>query len=125
MSIAIDGAARPRIRSKSLFYGGMSVAFIIVVFAGFARTYYLRPYFEPRPLIPLLHVVALRMTTPERALYFSLAGVAILLLLWLWYILVYQAQAIGAKLEWTIQRMITIVFFWLLLGWYRNCNLVQ
>jgi hypothetical protein len=70
------------------------------------------------PLIPLLHVVALRMTTPERALYFSLAGVAILLLLWLWCILGYQAQAIGAKLQWTLQRMITIVCFWFLLGWF-------
>ena len=56
MSVALDAVVAPRVRRKSLFYGGMSVAFIAVAFAGFARSYYLRPYFDARPLIPLLHV---------------------------------------------------------------------
>ncbi len=43
-------------RRERLFYTGMSVAFVITVFAGFARTFYLRPYFDTRPLIPLLHL---------------------------------------------------------------------
>lgn len=43
-------------RRERLFYTGMSVAFVITVFAGFSRTYFLRPYFETRPLIPLLHL---------------------------------------------------------------------
>jgi hypothetical protein len=55
LSIAVD-AVRPRVRRRSLFYGGMSLAFIAVTFAGFARTYYLRPLFHPAPLQPLLHV---------------------------------------------------------------------
>lgn len=47
---------RLAIRRRSLFYGGMSVAFIAVTFAGFARTYYLRPYFQSQPLTSLLHL---------------------------------------------------------------------
>lgn len=43
-------------RRERLFYTGMAVAFMITVFAGFARTFYLRPYFDTRPLIPLLHL---------------------------------------------------------------------
>lgn len=43
-------------RYERLFYTGMTLAFVITVFAGFARTYYLRAHFEPRPLIPLLHL---------------------------------------------------------------------
>ncbi len=35
-------------------YTGMSIAFLITVFAGFAPTFYLRSHFETRPLIPLL-----------------------------------------------------------------------
>jgi len=34
----------------------MAAAFVLLVFAGFARTYYLRPFFDNRPLIPLLHL---------------------------------------------------------------------
>ncbi len=40
--------------SERLFYTGMSVAFLLTVFAGFSRTFYLRPYFQPQKLIPLL-----------------------------------------------------------------------
>lgn len=41
---------------ERVFYTGMSVAFLITVFAGFSRTFYLRPYFQPQRLIPLLIV---------------------------------------------------------------------
>src|SRR5687768_18330417 len=43
-------------RSERGFYTGMAVAFVITVFAGFARTYYLRPYFGAPALTPLLHL---------------------------------------------------------------------
>ena len=43
-------------RRERLFYTGMSVACLITVFGGFAPTYYLRTYFQDRPLIPLLHL---------------------------------------------------------------------
>ncbi|HYP27802.1 MAG TPA: hypothetical protein VE262_13880 [Blastocatellia bacterium] len=43
-------------RRERLFYTGMAAAFVITVFAGFARTYYLRPYFGTPPLTPLLHL---------------------------------------------------------------------
>src|SRR3989454_3225618 len=32
----------------------MAVAMVLTVFAGFSRTFYLRPYFQTQPLIPLL-----------------------------------------------------------------------
>ena len=41
-------------RRERLFYTGMAVAFVITVFSGFSRTFYLRPYFDARPLIPFL-----------------------------------------------------------------------
>ena len=39
---------------ERLFYTGMVVAIVITVFAGFSRTFYLRPHFQTQPLIPLL-----------------------------------------------------------------------
>ena len=45
-----------RRRRDRWFYIGMSIALVITVFAGFSRTYYLRPYFTPAPLMPLLHL---------------------------------------------------------------------
>ena len=45
-----------RRRRERWFYLGMSAALVITVFAGFAPTYYLRPYFTASPLIPLLHL---------------------------------------------------------------------
>ena len=45
-----------RRRRERWFYVAMSIAVVITVFAGFAPTYYLRPYFTATPLIPLLHV---------------------------------------------------------------------
>lgn len=41
-------------RYERFFYTGMTLAIVITVFAGFSRTFYLRPYFDARPLIPLL-----------------------------------------------------------------------
>ena len=43
-------------RRERLFYTGMTVAFLITVFAGFSRTYFLRSYFQGRPLGPLLQL---------------------------------------------------------------------
>jgi hypothetical protein len=50
-------------RRERLFYTGMAVAFLLVVFAGFARTYYLRPYFVADVLTPLLHLHGLVFTS--------------------------------------------------------------
>ena len=50
-------------RRERLFYTGMAVVFLLVVFAGFARTYYLRPYFVADGLIPLLHLHGLIFTS--------------------------------------------------------------
>jgi len=43
-------------RTERLFFIGMSIAFAGTVFAGFARTYFLRAHFDPTPLIPLLRL---------------------------------------------------------------------
>jgi hypothetical protein len=43
-------------RRERLFYTGMAIAVVVTVFAGFARTYYLRPYFDNPALTPLLHL---------------------------------------------------------------------
>jgi hypothetical protein len=45
------------------FYISMSIAAVITVFAGFAPTYYLRPYFNTGPLMPLLHLHGLVFTS--------------------------------------------------------------
>ncbi len=49
-------------RRERLFYTGMAALALIIVFAGFARTYFLRPYFDARPLLPLLHLHGLLFT---------------------------------------------------------------
>jgi hypothetical protein len=46
----------PGKRRERLFYTAMAAAFVITVFAGFSRTWFLRPMFHPEPLIPLLYV---------------------------------------------------------------------
>lgn len=43
-------------RRERFFYTGMAAALVITVFAGFSRTFYLRPIFHPEPLLPLLIV---------------------------------------------------------------------
>ena len=50
-------------RRERLFYTGMAVAVVITVFAGFAPTYYLKPYFATQPLIPLLHLHGIVFTS--------------------------------------------------------------
>ncbi len=42
-----------RMRER-MFYSTMAFAILIVIFVGFSRTFYLRPYFFPERLIPLL-----------------------------------------------------------------------
>jgi hypothetical protein len=41
---------------ERIFYSTMAFAILIVIFVGFSRTFYLRPYFFPQHLIPLLIV---------------------------------------------------------------------
>lgn len=50
-------------RRERLFYTGMAIAVVITVFAGFARTYYLRPYFGTPALTPLLHLHGIVFTS--------------------------------------------------------------
>jgi hypothetical protein len=45
-----------RKRRERTFYISMSLAILITVFAGFAPTYYLRPFYTPSSLMPLLHL---------------------------------------------------------------------
>jgi hypothetical protein len=56
MAVATEtlGRLNPARSRERMFYTAMSVAFLIVVFAGFSRTWFLRPYFQTQPLIPLL-----------------------------------------------------------------------
>ena len=53
---AAVAAARGRRLRERLFYTGMAVAAVVTVFAGFARTYFLRPYFGTPALTPLLQL---------------------------------------------------------------------
>lgn len=50
-------------RRERLFYTCMAVAVVATVFAGFARSYFLRPYFDARPLPSLLHLHGLIFTS--------------------------------------------------------------
>lgn len=52
-----------RRRRERWFYVAMSIAAVLTVFAGFSRTYYLRPYFNTAPLMPLLHLHGLVFTS--------------------------------------------------------------
>ena len=46
---------RIRVSRERIFYTGMAAAILVTVFAGFSRTFYLRPYFpQTQQLIPLL-----------------------------------------------------------------------
>jgi hypothetical protein len=56
-------AAEPRRLSRAelarrdrVFYGGVSVAFLVTTLVGFARSYFLKTAFHTPPLTPLLHV---------------------------------------------------------------------
>jgi len=50
-------------RRDRLFYSGMAIAAAVVVFAGFAPTYFLKTAFGGSPLPPLLHVHGLIFTS--------------------------------------------------------------
>jgi len=50
-------------RRERFFYSGMAAAILLTVFAGFSRTYYLRPVFQTQPLMPLLHVHGIIFTS--------------------------------------------------------------
>ena len=52
-----------RRRRERWFYIAMSIAAVITVFAGFAPTYYLRPYYNTAPLMPLLHLHGIVFTS--------------------------------------------------------------
>lgn len=48
------GTSIDKRRAERIFYMTMSVLILITVFAGFSRTFFLRPYFQTQPLQPLL-----------------------------------------------------------------------
>lgn len=52
-----------RRRRERWFYLSMTLAIVVTVCAGFAPTYYLRPYFTAAPLVPLLHLHGLVFST--------------------------------------------------------------
>jgi hypothetical protein len=49
-------------RHGRVFHTGMAVAFLVTVLAGFAPTYYLKPFQPSPPLTPLLHLHAVVFT---------------------------------------------------------------
>jgi hypothetical protein len=55
LAATLDSRNRAKFRERA-FFTGMALAILITVFAGFSRTYFLRRYFTPGPLIPLLHL---------------------------------------------------------------------
>jgi len=52
-SEVIGKQQQSKVRER-MFYSGMAVTIAAVIFVGFSRTFYLRPYFFPERLIPLL-----------------------------------------------------------------------
>lgn len=61
---AATNVPKVRRRRERLFYTGTVVVFVLLVFAGFARSYYLKPYFgTPPALTPLLHLHGLVFTS--------------------------------------------------------------
>jgi len=57
-------------RRERFFYIGIAIVIVGVVFGGFARTYFLRPYFTTQPLMPLLHLHGIVFTS-WLVLYFT------------------------------------------------------
>ena len=55
LAATLDSRDRAKFRER-VFFTGMALAILITVFAGFSRTYFLRRYFTPGPLMPLLHL---------------------------------------------------------------------
>ena len=52
-----------RAASDRRFYTGVAIGTALIIFAGFAQTYYLKGLFRTPPLRPLLHIHGLIMTT--------------------------------------------------------------
>ena len=50
----VIGTQRQAKTRERVFYSGMAIAILMVIFVGFSRTFYLRPYFHSERLIPLL-----------------------------------------------------------------------
>ena len=50
-------------RRERIFFTAMAAVVVMVVFAGFSRTFYLRLYFHPEPLLPLLILHGLVFST--------------------------------------------------------------
>jgi hypothetical protein len=50
-------------RRERFFYTGMAIVIVLTVFAGFAQTYYLRPFFGTPALTPLLHLHGIVFTS--------------------------------------------------------------
>jgi hypothetical protein len=99
LTVEKQSAAPNNRKRERLFFTGMAVAFLFIVFAGFARTYYLRPYFGTPQLTPLLHLhglifsswivlllaqttlIAVKRTAVHRRLGWVGAGLAVLMIL--------------------------------------------
>jgi hypothetical protein len=61
--MAVSSAAIRTKRRTRRFYVGMAIAFVITVFAGFSRTYFLKAHFGTPSLAPLLHLHGVIFTT--------------------------------------------------------------
>lgn len=61
--MAVSTAAVVTKRRTRRFYVGMAIAFVITVFIGFSRTYFLKSYFGGRELSFLVHLHGLVFTT--------------------------------------------------------------
>jgi hypothetical protein len=64
MSAGLDLVTGHRLAGERdrLFFGGMALAIALTIFAGFARTYYLKDIFESPALPPLVHLHGLLFT---------------------------------------------------------------
>jgi hypothetical protein len=115
----IANAPAPRTatwRADRIFYSGMALVAVATVFAGFARTYFLRPYFHPEPLslLPRLHglafttwialfvaqttLVAARRTDVHRRLGWAGGALAAIMIVVTWFTAVaavHQAVLVG------------------------------
>jgi hypothetical protein len=61
--MAVSAAAVKTARRTRRFYVGMAIAFVITVFVGFSRTYFLKSFYHTRELNWLLHLHGLLFTT--------------------------------------------------------------
>jgi hypothetical protein len=129
--------ATPRVRRARLFYPGLALAMLAVVFVGFAPTYYLKGAFGSRSLPLLFHVhgaaftawmlllvaqtalVASGRTPLHRRLGVAGGGLAAIMMVLAWLMAIGMAQRAGtdeASLRFVIVPVATIVVFPLLVG---------